>query len=125
MNAIIIFVTSLLVYYSGLMYLTRATFKKNNIKLSVLMTLFVPFYILKTYLSVAYKYKKQSRIRNHAILELLFGYTAGLAIFVEIVRFGFENKYIVSEKKKPNGLSSLISKTREPFSNTLNEYLAY
>ncbi|MBL5003722.1 hypothetical protein CUZ89_1905 [Enterococcus xinjiangensis] len=56
---------------------------------------------------------------------MLFGYTAGLAIFVEIVRFGFENKYIVSEKKEPKGLSSLISKAREPFSNTLNEYLAY
>ncbi|BBM15598.1 hypothetical protein ABVF54_10290 [Enterococcus mundtii] len=125
MNTIIIVLVSMLIYYSGLMYLSYSAFRKSKIKIGFVTMLFIPIFILKNYIMIAYKHKDNSKIRNHAILEFFFGYNTGLAILVEVVRFGFEKKYITSEKKERNGISTLITKVKDIFSNTLDEYLVY
>ncbi|EMF0284153.1 hypothetical protein [Enterococcus hirae] len=124
-NSIIIIVISAVIYYIGLMYLTYSAFKKKKIKLSWFLKFFIPFFILKTYLLVAFRYRKDTKILKHSVLELLLGYSNGLAILVEIVRFGFDNGYISSETRERKNISTLISKVRETFSSSLDEYLAY
>lgn len=130
MKLILIVVLSLLMYYLGLTIVTRNAFKKRKIKIGLIISLFFPLLIMKTYINVIFKKNQDSYIRKKATVALFLNYNIALLILVEVVVFGFEKDYIKSSKKKQK--TSVLRKIgmvwekgnlKSKFSDSVNDYM--
>lgn len=130
MIVLILLVMSVIFYYLGLSFITTVEFKKKRIKLSLGLKLFLPLYILKTYLRVLMDHRHSPTIRKQIILDLFFGFDFALIILVEIVSFGIEKDLLVSKKLEKVSILSKISNFKNknifnPFANSLEQQLQF
>lgn len=130
MMVLLMLVMALTFYYLGLSFITTVEFKKKRIKLSLGLKLFLPYYILKTYIRVIRDNRHSKSIRKQAVVDLFFGFDFALIILVEIVAFGLENELLKSEKVEKVSLLSKISSfknknIRNPFANSIEEQMGY
>lgn len=126
MITLLIITMAIVLYYLGLSFITTVAFKKRKIKLSFGMKLFLPFYIIKTYMKVIKEHWHSKKVRKSAVLDLLLGYNFPLTILVEVVAFGFENELIKSHKKVSvlNRVSNLKNTSIfNPFANSIEDQL--
>lgn len=126
MIVLLIMTMTLVLYYLGLSFITTVAFKKRKIKLSIGLMLFLPLYIIMTYMKVIKAHWHSKKIRKRAISDLLFGYNFPLTILVEVVVFGFENDLIKSHKKVSvlNRISNLKNTSIvNPFANSIEDQL--
>lgn len=130
MIVLIIILSFLIVYYLGLSYLTTVAFKRKKINLSFGLKLFLPIYILKTYIGVIKNHWHNKTARKKAFVDLVFKYDLALVILVEVVLFGFEKGIISSNKKEKTSVFAKISSFRNSemknsFSKNMENQLRY
>lgn len=126
MNILIIAVLSVFIYYLGLSYLAYAAFKDKKITIAYKLAIVVPGFIIKSYLSIVWKYRDNTVMRKHALKELIFGYGTALVIFVEIVAYAVDKGIIPVGKKKTiqEKVSYLFKNIKSTFDDNLNQALA-
>ncbi|MDT2669162.1 hypothetical protein [Enterococcus dongliensis] len=130
MIVLIIILSFLIVYYLGLSYLTTVAFKRKKINLSLGLKLFLPIYIIKTYIGVIRNHWHNKGARKKAFIDLVFKYDMALIILVEVVHFGFEKGIISSNKKEKTSVFAKISSFRNSemknsFSKSMESQLNY
>lgn len=133
MKAIIIVSVSLLVYYIGLVILTKMAFKKRKINLGLVINLIIPLYIIKTFVNVAIKHREDKTVVKKALGAIFLDYGVALAIMVEVILFGIEKQYIKvnsAKEKQRNTISVKLGlllgrhgKLKTNFSNSLDDYV--
>lgn len=132
MKAIVIVSVSLLVYYIGLVILTKMAFKKRKINLGITVNLIIPLYIIKTFINVAIKHRDDRTVVKRAIGAIFLDYGIALAIMVEVIIFGIEKQYIKvnsAKEKQRNTISVKLGilarhgKLKTNFSNSLDNYV--
>lgn len=116
MKVIIIIAASLFVYYIGLVILTNKSFKRNKIDLGILINLYLPIYIIKSFIKVAIKHKNNRAVRRKALLSIFFDYNIALAILIEVVEFGISKNYI---RLSPSSKSCILWKRSEVYGNKI------
>lgn len=120
----------LLIYYMGLVYVTKVAFKRKNINLSLGVNLFLPFFVLKTFAKVLKKNWYNKKTRKKVLIDIVFGYNMGLIILVEIVHFGFVKGMLVSDKKEKLSFMAKFANFRnstmkKSFSDNMESQLVY
>ena len=132
MKVIIIIAASLFVYYIGLVILTNKSFKRNKIDLGILINLYLPIYIIKSFIKVAIKHKNNRAVRRKALLSIFFDYNIALAIFIEVVEFGISKNYIrLSPSSKKLHIMEKVGslwkqdRMKKSFSSSLDKYMIY
>lgn len=132
MKAFIIVSISLLVYYIGLVILTKMAFKKRKINLGITVNLIIPLYIIKTFVNVAIKHREDRAVVKKAIGAIFLDYGIALAIMVEVILFGIEKQYIRVNSTKERqrntisvklGILARHGKLKTNFSNSLDNYV--
>ena len=106
-------------------------FKKSKIKLPILFLIFIPVFILKVHLSIAYDSKGDRKKAIFIMTNFFLGYNLALIIFVELIAASFEEKSrtnIAEEGKKSSYLSrfreflSSIGNNKKDYHDSLVEY---
>ena len=126
MKVIIIIAASLFVYYIGLVILTNKSFKRNKIDL------YLPIYIIKSFIKVAIKHKNNRAVRRKALISIFFDYNIALAILIEVVEFGISKNYIrLSPSSKKLHIMEKVGslwkqdRMKKSFSSSLDKYMIY
>lgn len=110
MTIVLIVLFSLILYYIGLVIVTKVAFKRRNIVLSITVSMLLPIFIIKTFIRVAFENKSDRKVVKKALASIFVRYEIALLILVEVIAFGFEKGMIKSANKVKTNPYSLINK---------------
>lgn len=130
MIILLIIVLSLLLYFLGLIYITKNMFEKANIKLPVLGLIFIPLFILKIHISIAYDWKDNRKKVAFVMKNFFLGYNLALIIFVELLTASLKKTVKENKKEKKNIFSyfrdreffSSVGSNKKEYHDSLVEY---
>lgn len=132
MKTIFIVIVSLLVYYIGLILLTKKSLNKKNLSLNFIIVMILPIFILWTLVLLAIKYKNVKSKRKKAVLGILFNFSISLAVMIELIDYSIEtgNIQVTKNEKskvygffKPFGHSSENSRLKTNLFKTIDNYI--
>lgn len=129
MGILFIVISSVIAYYFSLVYITKKMFEKNGIKLSLSLSLFIPIYIFKTHIVIAWEMRYEKKKSAYVMKTFFLAFNIPLIILIKGIEFTIENS-TSRERAVRNERANLFERIRDILhsNSTRNEYqesLAY